>query len=73
MRVAVRDAIGGHEAIAFAQHLNDAVTSFPNVHASKQGQVFCVAAIALNRVQDVVIGQAIGHTRVKVINAVSGR
>ena len=73
MRVAVRDAISGHEAIALAQHFNDARASFPNVHAAKQGQVFGVAAVALNRVQDVVISQAIGHTGVKVIHTIGGR
>ena len=73
MWVAVGDAVGGHEPIAFTQHFNDARASFPNVHTAKQGQVFGIAAIALNGVQDVVVGQAVGHTRVEVINAVSGR
>ena len=72
MRVAMGDAIGGHEAMAFTQDFNDAGASFPNVHAAKQRQVFCIATVALNRVQDVVIGQTIGHARIKVIDTISG-
>ena len=71
MGVAVGNAISGHEAIAFAQHFNDSGASFPNVHAAKQWQVFGVAAVALNGVQDVVVGHAIGHARVKVIDTIS--
>ena len=73
MGVAVSDAVGGHQSIAFTQHLNDAGASFPNVHAAKQRQVFGITAVALYGIQDVVVGQTVGHARVKVVHAISGR
>ena len=72
VRVAVGDAVSGHQAIALTQHFDDARAGFPNVHATKQRQVFGVVAVALNGVQDVVVSQSIRHARIEVIHTISG-
>ena len=72
VRVAVGDFHRGHQAVALAQHLDHAGTGFPDVLAAEERQLFGVHAIALHRVQDVVIGQAVGDAGVEVVHAVGG-
>ena len=72
VRVAVGNGVGCHQAVALAQNFNDAGAGFPDVHAAKQGQVVGITAIALHRVQDVVVLQAMGHAAVEVVHAIGG-
>ena len=55
-----------------AQHLDHVGTGFPDVLAAEERQLFGVHAIALHRVEDVVVGQAVGDAGVEVVHAVGG-
>ena len=73
VRVAVGDAHRGHQAAVLAQGLDDDGAGFPDVLAAKERQLVGVHAVALHRVQDVVVGHAVGDTAVEVVHAVGGR
>ena len=73
MRVAVGDGLGGHQAAGVFQRFQDDRHGFPDVQPAEQREVGRVGAVALHRVQDVVVGQAIGDAGVEVIHAVGGR
>ena len=73
MRVAVGDVVRGKQAAVLAQFVNDQRCGFPDVQAAKERQFVHITAIALHRVEDVVIGDAVGHAGVKVFHPVGGR
>ena len=73
MRVAVRDGFAGEQALVVAQRVDDLWAGFPDIQPAKQRQFLDIAAIALHRVQDVVVGDAVGHAGVEILYAVSGR
>ena len=73
MRVAVGDALGGHQAPGVFQSFQNLRYGFPDVLTTKQGEVGGISAIALHRVQDGVIGQALGDAGVKVFHAIGRR
>jgi hypothetical protein len=47
-------------------------TGFPDVLAAEQRQLVGVDAVALHRVEDVVVGQAMRDAAVEVVHAVGG-
>ena len=73
VRVAVGDGLRGHQAVALAQHFDDARAGFPDIHAAKQGQFCGVAAVALYGIQNLVVLQTVGDTAIKVVHTISGR
>ena len=73
MRVAVNDVVRGEQPAMLAQLVNHQRRGFPDVQAAKERQFIDIAAIALHRVQDVVVGNAVGDAGVKVFHAVSRR
>ena len=73
VRVAVGDVGGGKQPVCLAQHLDDALAGFPDVHAAKQRQLGRVLAVALHRVEDVVIGQPVRDTAVEIFHAIGRR
>ena len=73
VRVAVRDGLGGEQAAGSAQRLDDQRRGLPDVQAAEQRQFGRIAAVALHRVQDVVVGHAVGDAGVEVFHAVGGR
>ena len=60
MRVAVCDAVGGHQAASVFQRLQNHRHGFPNMLAAKQGEVGGIRTVALHRVQDVGVVHAMG-------------
>ena len=72
MRVAVGDAMRGHQAVGVFQRFQNDGHRFPNVLASEQGKVGGISAVALHRVQDVGVLHAMRHAGVEVIHTVSG-
>jgi hypothetical protein len=73
VRVAVGDVVRGKQAPGIAQRLDDLRHGLPDVQAAKQWKVGRVAAVALHRVEDVVVGDAMGHAAVEVVHAIGGR
>ena len=73
VRVAVGDVLGGHQAARVAQRLDDDGDGLPDVLAAEQREVCRISAVALHRVQDVVVLHAVRHARVEVVHAVGGR
>ena len=73
MRVAVGDVVRGKQAAVLAQFVNHQRCGFPDVQTTKKWQFVHITAVALHRVEDVVIGDAVGHAGVKVFHPVSGR
>src|SRR5690606_38928515 len=73
VRVAVGDGLGGQQPAGLAQCLDDVRYRLPDVLAAEQREVRRVAAVALHRVEDVVVGQAVRHAGVEVVQAVGGR
>ena len=73
MRVAVGDAVCCHQASGVFQGLQNVRHGFPNVQSAEQGKVCGIRAVALHRVQDVVIRQAVCDAGVEVIHTVSRR
>ena len=53
-----------------AQRVNDGWAGLPNVLATKQRQLVGVHTVALHGVQNVVVGQAVGHAAIKVVHAI---
>ena len=72
VRVAVRDVVAGEESPGIAQGFDDHRHGFPDVLAAEQGEVGLICPVALHRVQDVVVFQAVRHAAVEVFHAVSG-
>ena len=72
VRVAVGNADRGHEAAMLAQRVDDDGACLPNMLAAKQGQLIGVHTVALHRVQNIVIGHAVGHAAIKVVHAIGG-
>ena len=72
MRVTVRDAVGRHQATRVSQGFQNVGNRFPDVLAAEQGEVGGIGAIALHRVQNLVVGQALGDAGVEVFYSVSG-
>ena len=56
MRVTVRDAVGRHQATRVSQGFQNVGNRFPDVLAAEQGEVGGIGAIALHRVQNLVVG-----------------
>ena len=73
MRVAVGDVMRGKQAAVLAQFVDDQRRGFPDVQAAKERQLVHIAAVALHGVEDVVIGDAVGHAGVKVFHPIGGR
>ena len=73
VRVAVGDGGGGKQTVRLAQHLDDARAGFPDIEAAKQWQFGFIAAVALHRVQDVVVLHAVRNTAVEILHAVGRR
>ena len=73
MWVTVRDGLRGHQTTCTFQRLQNDGHGFPNVLTAKQGEVGGIRAIALHRVQDVGVLQAMRHAGVEVIHAISRR
>ena len=73
MRVAVRNALGGHKPARIAQGLDDLGHRFPDVLAAEEGEIRRIAAVALHRIQNVVDREAMRAARVEVVHAISRR
>ena len=73
VRVAVGDVLGGHQATGIAQRLDDDRARLPDVLSAKQRQLGLIRAVALHRVQNVVIGHAMRHAGVEILDAIGGR
>ncbi len=73
VRVAVGDGFGGEQAVRLGQHFDDARHGLPDVQAAEQREVGCVGAVALHRVEDVVVGQAVRDAGVEVVHAIGRR
>ena len=73
VRVAVDDRLGGEQAAAPVQRLDDVRHRLPDVLAAEQREVGRVRAVALHRVQDVVVLHAVRDAAVEVVEAVGGR
>ena len=73
MRVAVADGLTRHQALVLAQGVDDDWAGLPDVQAAKQRQLRRVLAIALHRVQDVVIAHAVGDAAVEVFQTIGRR
>jgi hypothetical protein len=71
--VAVGDALGGQQAFGMVERGDDVGHRLPDVAAAEEGEVRRVAAVALHRVQDVVVGHAVCDAGVEVVHAVGGR
>ena len=71
MRVAVRDAVRRHQTACVFQRFQNDRDSFPNVLSAEQRKVGGIRAVALHRVQDVVVSQTMRHARIEVIHTVS--
>ena len=72
MRVAVRDAVGRHQAAGIFQGLQNLGHRFPDVLSAEQGEVGGIGAIALHRIENLIVGEALGDAGVEVFYAVSG-
>ncbi len=72
VRVAVGDAVGGHQPISLTQGVDDVRHRLPDVLPAEQRKVGRVVAVALHRVEDVLIGHAVRNAGVEVVDAVSG-
>ena len=72
MWVAVGDVVGGKQPAVLAQFVYHQWCSFPDVQAAKKWQLVNIAAIALDWVEYVFVGNAIGDAGVKVFYPVSG-
>jgi hypothetical protein len=73
VRVAVGDGVGREQAIRVAQRLDDVRHGLPDVLAAEEREVRRVGAVALHRVQDVVVGDAVRDAGVEVVHAVGRR
>ncbi|MNS41262.1 hypothetical protein D3C72_736110 [compost metagenome] len=73
VRVAVGDGLGGQQPVGVAQRGDDHRHGLPDVLAAEQREVGRVAAVALHRVQDVVVRHAVGDAGVEVVHAVGRR
>ena len=72
MRVAVGDVFGREQATGIAQRLDDDRAGFPDVLAAEERQFGGVSAIALHRVQDVVVLHPVRDAGVEILHAVGG-
>jgi hypothetical protein len=66
-------SVANQAAGVFVQRLDDVRHGLPDVLAAEQREVGRVGAVALHRVQDVVVGQAVRDAAVEVVQAVGGR
>ena len=70
MRIAVADAMRRHQTVSVFQRFQNDGNSFPDVLPAKQSELSGICAIALHRVQDVVVFQTVRHARVEVVDTI---
>jgi hypothetical protein len=73
VRVAVRHLAGGQQAAGLGQRFDDLRVGLPDVLAAEQRQGGFVDAVALHRVENVVVLETVRHAGVEVFHAIGGR
>ena len=73
MRIAMADAMRGHQTVGIFQRFQNDRNCFPNMLTAKHCKLCGIGAIALHRVQDVVVFQTVRDARVEVVHAISRR
>ena len=72
VRVAVLDQLRGHQPSGVAQRVDDDGAGLPDIEPTKQRQLRRVLAVALHRVQNIVVLHTVGDAAVEVIHAIGG-
>ena len=73
VHVAVRVLFGVEQRARLAQRLDDLRIRIPDLHAAEERQVGREHAVALHRIQDVVVLHAVAAARLEVVDAVRRR